>query len=51
METAHIAALQAKHATLDRRIHDEEHRPLPDTATLAMLKKRKLRVKEEIILA
>ncbi|RHW17139.1 DUF465 domain-containing protein [Sphingomonas gilva] len=51
METAHIAALQAKHATLDRKIQDEEHRPMPDAATLSMLKKQKLRVKEEMILS
>lgn len=48
METAHIAALQAKHAVLDRKIAEEEHRPMPDSATLAMLKKQKLRVKEEL---
>lgn len=50
METAHIAALQAKHATLDRKIAEEEHRPQPDSATLAMLKKQKLRLKEELSL-
>lgn len=48
MESAHITALQAKHATLEGRIHDEETRPLPDTAMIATLKRQKLRVKEEI---
>lgn len=48
METAHVAALQAKHAQLDTQIHAEEIRPLPDSARLAALKKQKLRVKEEI---
>ncbi len=48
MQTAHLSALEAKHAVLDRKIADESHRPMPDTATLAQLKKQKLRVKEEI---
>jgi hypothetical protein len=48
MHQAHVSALQAKHASLEARISEESHRPLPDTATLARLKKEKLRVKEEI---
>ena len=48
MDTAHTAALQAKHATLDRRLHDEELRPLPDASLIASLKKQKLRVKDEM---
>lgn len=48
MENAHIAALQAKHAGLDARIADEERRPFPDMAVISDLKKRKLRVKEEM---
>ena len=48
MQTAHHTALEAKHATLDRRIADEEGRPVPDTMVLADLKRRKLRVKEEL---
>lgn len=51
MQTAHLTALEAKHATLDQRIADEEHRPMPDTALLADLKKRKLRLKEEMAAA
>ena len=48
MENAHIAALQAKHAGFDARIAEEERRPIPDMAVLSDLKKRKLRVKEEM---
>jgi hypothetical protein len=48
MQTAHYSALEAKHAVLDRQIADETHRPLPDTAALAALKKQKLRIKEEM---
>lgn len=48
MQTAHLSALEAKHAVLDQKISIESHRPLPDTAMLATLKKQKLRVKEEM---
>ena len=48
MDQAHMSALQAKHAGLEARIDEESHRPMPDTATLARLKKEKLRIKEEI---
>ena len=48
MHQAHVSALQAKHAGLDARIMEESQRPMPDTATLARLKKEKLRLKEEI---
>lgn len=51
MQTAHLSALEAKHAVLDQRISDENHRPLPDTIVLADLKKQKLRLKEEIAAA
>lgn len=50
MQTAHISALEAKHATLDRKIADEQARPSPDRLVLAELKRRKLRVKEELTL-
>jgi hypothetical protein len=48
MQNAHISALEVKHATLDARIVQEEQRPHRDYATLARLKKEKLKVKEEI---
>jgi hypothetical protein len=48
MQTTHISALEAKHATLDRRIATESQRPLPDALVLADLKKQKLKLKEEI---
>ncbi|WP_022686765.1 YdcH family protein [Sphingomonas phyllosphaerae] len=48
MQTAHISALEAKHATLDQRIAAESQRPVPDTIVIAELKKQKLRLKEEI---
>lgn len=48
MQTSHYAALESKHAALDRRISQEFLRPLPDAMLIADLKKRKLRVKEEL---
>lgn len=51
MQTAHISALEAKHATLEQRITTESQRPLPDTIAIAELKKQKLKLKEEIRLS
>jgi hypothetical protein len=48
MQTAHLSALEAKHAVLDQRITNETHRPMPDALLIADLKKQKLRLKEEI---
>ncbi len=48
MESSHISALQAKHAGLEARIRDETSRPAPDAALVALLKKRKLAIKQEI---
>jgi hypothetical protein len=40
--------MQARHAGLEAQIRDESSRPLPDSAKVQHLKKRKLRLKEEI---
>jgi hypothetical protein len=48
MENSHISALQAKRDALKAKIQTELSRPLPDTIQLAMLKKQKLRLKEEL---
>lgn len=48
MLTAHLSALEAKHAVLDQRITTESQRPLPDALVLADLKKQKLKLKEEM---
>lgn len=48
MESSHASALQLKHAGLERQIHDELNRPLPDLAMIQQLKRRKLRIKEEL---
>jgi hypothetical protein len=48
MEASHVSALQLKHAGLERQLEEEMNRPLPDLATVQTLKKRKLRIKEEL---
>jgi hypothetical protein len=48
MENSHISALRAKHDALKARIRSELSRPFPDMRNLALLKKQKLRVKEEL---
>ena len=48
MESSHVAALQAKHEGLERRIEEELSRPAPDSPTIQTLKKQKLRIKEEL---
>ncbi|WP_343613793.1 DUF465 domain-containing protein [Novosphingobium sp.] len=49
METSHYTALQTKHAGLERRIHQELSRPLPDPVTIQSLKRAKLRIKDELL--
>lgn len=46
--SAHIDALHQKHAHLENCILDEQSRPMPDFASISALKKRKLRIKEEL---
>jgi len=48
MEQSHVSALQLKHAGIERQLQDEMSRPLPDLSLVQTLKKRKLRIKEEL---
>ncbi|MBB2163675.1 YdcH family protein [Gluconacetobacter sp. 1b LMG 1731] len=43
-----LRSLRLRHARLDDRIFDEDHRPSPDLSVLRRLKVEKLRIKEEI---
>ncbi len=45
---SHIEALKERHANLDTRITEEDHRPRPDDGELFRLKLEKLRLKEEM---
>ena len=44
----HLDALKERHASLETRIFDEDHRPRPDAEALTRLKVEKLRLKEEM---
>lgn len=44
----HIDKLKVDHASLELAINEELSRPLPDTNLIADLKKRKLRIKDQI---
>ncbi|QZP08074.1 DUF465 domain-containing protein [Caenibius sp. WL] len=48
MESSHISALQLKHRGIEQQLRDEMSRPSPDETIIQSLKKRKLRIKEEI---
>ena len=48
MQLSHVSALQLKHEGLERKIREEMSRPSPDESILQSLKKRKLRIKEEL---
>lgn len=48
MASPHITALETKHAGLEARLRDELNRPAPDASAINMLKRRKLRIKEEL---
>ncbi len=43
-----VASLKARHAELEEALTQENARPMPDAATIADLKKRKLRIKDEL---
>lgn len=43
-----LDSLKERHASLETRIFDEDHRPRPDSAALMRLKVEKLRLKEEM---
>ena len=45
---ARLEALQQRHLSLETRIFDEDHRPLPDSEALARLKNEKLQIKDEM---
>jgi hypothetical protein len=49
MENSHLSALQLKHSGIERQLHEELSRPLPDDGVIQDLKKRKLRIKEAML--
>jgi hypothetical protein len=43
-----LDALQQRHASLESRLFDEDHRPQPDPETIARIKIEKLQIKDEM---
>jgi hypothetical protein len=43
-----LESLKTRHADLESRISDEDHRPRPDADVMSRLKLEKLRLKEEM---
>ncbi len=43
-----LESLRDRHASLETRIADEDHRPKPDPQALSRLKVEKLKLKEEM---
>jgi hypothetical protein len=44
-----IEALREKHASLERALDEEIHRPLPNQDAVHDLKRQKLRIKDELL--
>jgi len=43
-----IDFLQEEHSQLEQALADEEARPMPDSLTIAILKRKKLAIKDEL---
>ena len=43
-----IEALREQHASIERSLDEEAHRPLPNHDSITDLKRQKLRIKDEI---
>ncbi|HIJ37354.1 MAG TPA: DUF465 domain-containing protein [Rhodospirillaceae bacterium] len=43
-----VESLKAKHAALEVALDDESRRPSPDYAAVAELKRKKLKIKDEL---
>lgn len=48
-QDARTESLQAKHKEIEFIIFEEEKRPLPDYAAVQELKRKKLKIKDELI--
>lgn len=46
-----LNALKSRHSELEKKLSEEQARPLPDSLDIATLKKMKLEVKDELQLA
>ena len=48
MEDVRVQSLKAKHAALETQINDEVRRPHPDETRVHDLKRKKLKIKDEL---
>ena len=48
-ETHRVQALREEHRTLEGRIAEETTRPLPNGNAITEMKRRKLRIKDELV--
>lgn len=48
MQSTHVTALQEKHAGLEAQLRDEMRRPHPNDELVRQIKRRKLKIKEEL---
>ncbi len=48
MSTKYLKSLVFRHAALEKKIANENKRPFPDIVYLNVLKKRKLKLKDEL---
>lgn len=44
----HIDSLRQKHVLLEQQLETEYQRPMPDSSIIQDIKRRKLRIKEEL---
>ena len=50
-QTSHLQTLTTRHANLEEQLRQERSRPAPDDATIAQIKRQKLRIKEMLVRA
>lgn len=48
MDDVRIQSLKAKHAALENQIVEEQRRPAPDSGLVHLLKRQKLKIKDEL---
>jgi hypothetical protein len=47
--SAHLEQLNSKHASLEQEIQSEMRSPMPDNLRISELKKKKLQIKQELM--
>lgn len=47
--SASVETLKTEHAKLEARLNEEAHQPVPDNETIKLIKREKLRIKDQIV--